>query len=243
MYGGVRKPENAVSLRQHRVTPITIDVTSEDLCQKAVDEIIRIEGGLDVLINNAGYGAFGAIEDVSMEEAQRQFEVNVFGLARLTKMVLPYMRKQHSGKIINVSSIGGKIVSYMGAWYHASKYAVEALSDALRMEVSDFGVDVVLMEPGGVKTGWWKIAAEHLRRTAKNGAYESSAEKIADGMLKLHKNKLMTDPKVIAKKMVKVVNKNRPKARYLIGFGAKPLLFVHSVLPDRWYDWLAKHAM
>lgn len=119
VYGGIRKPENAASLQQHHVIPITLDVTSEALCQKAVDAIIRAEGRLDVLINNAGYGSFGAVEDIPLSEAKRQFEVNVFGLARLTQLALPYMRKQRGGKIINVSSVGGKMVSYMGAWYHA----------------------------------------------------------------------------------------------------------------------------
>ena len=126
--------------------------------------VLEAEGRIDVLVNNAGYGSFGAIENVSIEEARRQLEVNVFGLARLTQLVLPHMREQRSGTIINVSSIAGKIVLYFGGWYHVSKFAVEAFSDALRMEVKPFGIQVALIEPGGIKTDWGIIAADHLPR-------------------------------------------------------------------------------
>lgn len=117
------------------------------------------------------------------------------------------------------------------------------MSDALRMEVSGFGVDVVLVEPGGVQTGWWETAAEHLRQSARGGAYETIAEKTASGMLKLCQNKCMTNPKVIAKVMVKAFRKNHPKTRYAVGFGAKPLLFAHWILPAKWYDTLARNAL
>ena len=115
------------------------------------------------------YGSYGAIEDVEINEARRQFEVNLFGLARLVQLVLPHMRKQKSGRIINVSSMGGRMTSYFGGWYHATKYALEAFSDALRMEVADFGIDVSLIEPGGIKTDWGIIAADKLANSAKNG--------------------------------------------------------------------------
>ncbi|MCG0791650.1 short chain dehydrogenase [Lactiplantibacillus plantarum] len=134
------------------------------------------------MINNAGYGSYGAVEDVSIDEARQQFEVNLFGMARLTQLVLPYMRAQREGRIINTSSMGGRLVSYMGAWYHATKYAIEAFSDALRMETKDFGIKVAIIEPGGIKTNWGFIAADHLEASARHSAYQTQATKAAAGM-------------------------------------------------------------
>ena len=159
VYGAARRIEKMETLKQFVVKPIYLDVTDEESIKSAIDTIIRNEGRIDVLINNAGYGSFGAVEDVDISEAKMQFEVNLFGLARLLQLVLPHMRKQKSGRIINVSSMGGRLTTYFGAWYHATKYALEAFSDALRMEVSDFGIDVSLIEPGGIKTDWGIIAA------------------------------------------------------------------------------------
>ena len=187
VYGAARRIEKMEDLKQFGVKSIYLDVTDENSIKNAVDTIIGNEGRIDVLINNAGYGSFGAVEDVDISEAKMQFEVNLFGLARLVQLVLPYMRKQKSGRIINVSSMGGRLTTYFGAWYHATKYALEAFSDALRMEVSDFGIDVSLIEPGGIKTDWGIIAADKLANSAKGGAYEKEAMKTAKGMKKLFK--------------------------------------------------------
>jgi short-subunit dehydrogenase len=136
-----------------------------------------------VLVNNAGYGSYGAIEDVPLNEARKQLDVNVFGLARLTQLVLPHMRAQRSGTIINISSMGGKLVTPLGGWYHASKYAVEALSDALRIETSPFGIHTVVVEPGSICTEWGTIAADALRETSSaTGAYSAPAEAVATTM-------------------------------------------------------------
>ena len=142
VYAAARRVERMEPLKTMGVQVISMDVTDEASMQKGVESVIQAEGRIDVLINNAGYGYFGAIENVPMEEARKQLEVNVFGLARLTQLVLPYMRKQRSGRIINTSSIAGKMVFYMGGWYNVTKYSVEALSDALRMEMKPFGIDV-----------------------------------------------------------------------------------------------------
>ena len=243
VYGGVRNQQAAERLTQNGIIPIELDVTDERQCKQAVKTIIEIDKRMDVLINNAGYGLFGAIEDIQIREANYQFDVNLFGAARLIQMVLPSMRKQKSGKIINVSSVGGRIVSYMGAWYHASKYAVEAFSDALRMEVSDFGLDVVLIEPGGAKTNWWETATKNMKSRSKGGAYEKATEKAAAGMMKLYGNRLMSKPAVIAKAIVKAVDAKKPKTRYIVGFGGKSLLFLHFILPAKCYDWIVKRAM
>lgn len=242
VYGAARRLDKLEELKQYGVKPISLDVTDEESMGKAVKEIIANESRIDVLVNNAGYGSYGAVEDVTIEEAKKQFDVNLFGMARLTQMVLPYMRKQHSGRIINTSSMGGRLVSYMGAWYHATKYAVEAFSDALRMETADFGIKVSLIEPGGIKTNWGFIAADHLEESAQGGAYEKQAEKTAAGMRKQYSSKLLSDPKVISKAISKAVNKRHPRPRYLIGMGAKPLVFAKTILPTAGFDFLMKHA-
>lgn len=242
VYGAARRLDKLETLKSMGVVPMYLDITNEDSSVELVKQIIKIEGRIDVLINNAGYGSYGAIEDVSLEEAQRQFDVNLFGVARLTKLVLPYMRKQSSGKIINISSMGGRVTTYFGAWYHATKYALEAFSDALRMEVKEFGIDVSVIEPGGIKTDWGFIAAEHLANSSKGGAYEQAAQKAASGMKKQYSGNMMSNPSIISKTILKAVNNKRPKSRYLIGFGAKPLVFLHSVLPTRWFDWIMMHS-
>ena len=188
VYGAARRIEKMETLKQFGVNkPIYLDVTDEESIKSAIDTIIENEGRIDVLINNAGYGSFGAVEDVDISEAKMQFEVNLFGLARLVQLVLPHMRKQKSGRIINVSSMGGRMTSYFGGWYHATKYALEAFSDELRMEVTDFGIDVSLIEPGLIKTDWGIIAANKLADSSKGGAYEKEAMKTAKGMKKLFK--------------------------------------------------------
>ena len=242
VYGGARRVDKMEDLKEYGITPLNLDITDDKSVDAALKIITDEEKRLDVLINNAGYGSYGTIEDVSIEEAKKQFEVNVFGLANLTKKVLPIMRKQHSGRIINTSSMGGRLVSFMGGWYHATKYAVEALSDALRMETKEFGIDVVLIEPGGIKTDWGLIAADHLEESAKGGAYEKTATKTAAGMRKQYSGNMMSDPIVISKAISKAVNKRKPKTRYLVGFGAKPLVFAHAILPTRAFDWIMKHA-
>lgn len=242
VYAGARRVEQMESLKAFGVTPLRLDVTDESSINEAVQTIIQNEGRIDVLINNAGYGSYGAIEDVSLDEAKRQFEVNLFGLASLTKAVLPYMRKQQAGRIINVASMGGRLVSFLGAWYHATKYAVEAFSDALRMEVKQFGIKVSLIEPGGIKTDFGHIAADKLEKSAQGGAYEAVAQKTATGMRKQYSGNMMSDPMIVSKAIGKAVAAKRPRPRYLIGFMAKPLVFLHTVLPTSIFDKIMMNA-
>lgn len=238
VYGGARHVEKMNDLQKIGISPIKLDLTNQDAIHTAVQGIIQKEKHIDVLVNNAGYGSYGAVEDVSIEEAKRQFDVNLFGLASLTKEVLPYMRAQKSGRIINVSSMGGRLTTKFGAWYHATKYALEAFSDALRMETKSFGIGVVIIEPGGIKTPWGIIAAENLKKAAKNSAYKVQALKTADSMARTYSSNHLSDPEVIAKSILKATNARKPKARYLVGFGAKPFVFLHTVLPTRAFDWL-----
>lgn len=241
VYGAARRVEKIEELASEGVKALSLDVTDEASMEAAVQQIIDAEGRIDVLINNAGYGSYGAIEDVPIDEARRQFEVNLFGLARLTQLVLPHMRAQGSGRILNISSMAGRITSPLGAWYHATKYALEAFSDALRMEVEEFGIDVVIIEPGGIKTPWGLIAVDHLEESSRNGVYAEQAQRVAANMRKLYSpSSNLSEPTVISNAILRALEARRPKTRYLVGFGAKPSVFLHTVLPDRLFDKVAR---
>ena len=243
VYGAARRLEKLEELRPFGVIPLQLDITDEDSIKKAVETIITEQGRIDVLVNNAGYGSYGAIEDVTLDEARNQFEVNLFGLARLTQLVLPQMRAQRSGRIINVSSMGGRLTTFMGAWYHATKYALEAFSDALRMETSDFGIQVSIIEPGGIKTDWGMIAADKLEESARGGAYESIARKTAANMRRHYSSESLSDPAIISKAITHAIEAKKPKTRYLIGFMAKPAVLMHTVLPARAFDKIIRRFM
>ena len=243
VYGAARRVEKLEELRPFGVIPLQLDITDEDSIKKAVETIITEQGRVDVLVNNAGYGSYGAIEDVTLDEARNQFEVNLFGLARLTQLVLPQMRAQRSGRIINVSSMGGRLTTFMGAWYHATKYALEAFSDALRMETSDFGIQVSIIEPGGIKTDWGMIAADKLEESARGGAYESIARKTAANMRRHYSSESLSDPAIISKAITHAIEAKKPKTRYLIGFMATPAVLMHTVLPDRTFDKIIRRFM
>jgi NAD(P)-dependent dehydrogenase (short-subunit alcohol dehydrogenase family) len=152
VYGAARRVDRMTSLADKGVRVLAMDITDEASMAAGVKQILADNDGIDVLVNNAGFGSYGALEDVPMDDARYQFEVNLFGMARLIQLVLPAMRKQRSGRIINVSSIGGKIYEPMGGWYHATKFAVEGLSDSLRLELAPFGIQVVVVEPGAIRT-------------------------------------------------------------------------------------------
>src|SRR6185437_12609789 len=154
VFAGARRLDRMEPLAAAGATLLKLDVTDDASMAAAVNTSKSATGRIDVLVNNAGYGSYGALEDVPLAEARRQFDVNVFGLARLCQLVLPIMRAQKSGKIINVTSIGGKIWEPLGAWYHATKFAVEGLSDCLRAEVAEFGIKVVVVEPGSISSEW-----------------------------------------------------------------------------------------
>ena len=236
VYGAARRTDRLRALAADGIRPLPMDVTDDASMSASVNRILEETGRIDVLVNNAGYGSFGAVEDVPMDEARRQFEVNVFGLARLTQLVAPHMRAQGSGTIINISSMGGKLTTPLGGWYHATKYAVEALSDALRMELRPFGIDVVVVEPGGIRTEWGAIAADHLEATADGSAYADQIRAVAGAMRSESNQRHYSPPMVIARTVGKIVTARRPRTRYAVGFLAKPLIAVRRVLPDRAFD-------
>ena len=242
VYAAARSLERMEPLRAHGVQPMRMDLTDEASLREGVQRVLDAEGHIDTLVNNAGYGYFGAVEHVSMTEARRQLEVNLFGLARLCQLVLPHMREMGGGRIVNVSSVAGKAVLYFGGWYHVSKFAVEALSDAMRVELRPFGIDVVLIEPGGIRTSWGIIAAEHLAQSAAGTAYEGPALREADNLRWAYSSQLLSNPTAVARTIARAVGARRPRTRYLVGFAAGTIVRLHALLPDRWWDALMRQG-
>ena len=234
VYGASRRIEKMIELKEFGVQLVELDIADDNSIVRCVEEVLRNENRIDVLVNNAGYGSYGALEDVSISEAKYQFEVNIFGLARLTQLFLPTMRQQHSGRIINVSSIGGSFGEPHGSWYHATKFALEGLSDSLRMELKQFGIDVVIIKPGAIQTEWNAIARENLMKVSGNTDYKELVGKhikmLADA------DNRGSSPKVVAKTILKATTSSNPKTRYATGGGAKLILFLRSVFSDRIFD-------
>lgn len=243
VYAAARRTGLMEPLREFGVRILPLDVTSEESMQACVDAVMEEAGRIDVLVNNAGYGYFGAIETVSMTEARRQIEVNVFGLARMAQLVLPIMRAQHSGRIINIASVAGRVCLAYGGWYNVSKYAVEAFSDALRIEAKPFGIDIVLIEPGAIRTDWGIIAADHLVESTKGTVYEESAAREAGIMYRSYKSDMLSGPSSVARCISRAANAKHPRCRYNPGRGARLLLYGHALLPARAWDALNRLAV
>ena len=223
--------------------PIQMDVTEESDIDNVVDTIIAEQGKIDVLWNNAGFGLYGSVEDVSLEEARRQFEVNVIGLAAVTQKVVPHMRKAMYGTIINTSSMGGKMYFPMGAWYHASKHAVEGLSDCLRLELKAFNINVVVLEPGFIATEFGSVLMDSFNKITKDSAYRGLMDKIISGMRDSEKPGGSSDPKVIADAISKIVNSKKPKTRYKVGKFSKMMPWMRIYLGDKLFDTIVMSQM
>lgn len=223
-------------LADRGIRTTSVDVTDDASMLALVEMIIAETGRVDVLVNNAGYGLYGALEDVPIEEARRQFEVNVFGLARLTQLVLPQMRAQRDGYIVNISSMGGKIWEPLGSWYHASKFAVEGLSDSLRVEVAEFGIKVVIIQPGSIRSEWSGIAADKLEATSANTPYAAQAKLVGGGLRAVDQMQMASGPEVVAEAVAKAVQSPKPRTRYIVGGGARGILLAEAILPDRGFD-------
>lgn len=232
VYAGARRVDKMEHLKQLGINTRYLDVTSTESNQNLVNEILEKEKRIDILINSAGYGSFGALEDVSPEEAKRQFDVNVFGAANLTQLVLPTMRAQRSGKIVNISSIGGQLYSPLGGWYYASKHALEAVSDTLRLEVKPFGIDVVIIEPGGTATEWQRVTNEQMLATTPNDSpYRSMVEQFTS----IEETGFAT-AEDIAKLILKSVTDAKPKTRYQPRFSEKLIVILARKLSYKMFD-------
>jgi len=234
VYGAARRMDKMNDLIQYGVKTLQMDVTNDEDIVKGINTIISSEGRIDVLVNNAGFGSYGAVEDVPIADAKYQLDVNVFGAARLAQLVIPHMREQRYGKIINISSIGGKVAMPLGGWYHASKFALEALSDSMRAEVKPFGIDVIVIEPGGVKSEWADIAFDNGVKKSGNGAYKAIANKFASMNKELGDK--AAEPMVIAKIIQEAITAKNPKTRYSGGYMAGPILFLRKILSDKMMD-------
>ncbi|MBV7331191.1 oxidoreductase [Chloroflexi bacterium TSY] len=236
VYVAARRTEKMADLAELGAHVLKMDVTIEEDMINGIAAINEAHGGVDVLVNNAGYAIYGAVEETTIDDARRQFEVNIFGLARLTQLVLPHMREQKSGTIINISSVGGKIYTPLGAWYHATKHALEGWSDSLRLEGTPFGIDVVIVEPGGIKTEFADVMTGPMMERSGEGPYRDLAQSLSNSMTQMESR--MSEPSVIADVVSQAVKARRPKTRYAAGAMAKQVLFMRSWLPDRAFDWV-----
>ncbi|MGM7778155.1 oxidoreductase [Arthrobacter sp. KNU-44] len=236
VYAGARRVEKMEPLKAHGIKVWSLDVTEDDSMKAAVDLVLAEQGRIDILVNNAGYGSYGSLEEVPLDEGRRQFEVNVFGLARMAQLVIPVMRAAASGRIINVSSIGGKMYEPLGAWYHATKFAVEGLSDSLRLELKPHGIDVAIIEPAGTDTEWGTIAGESLLTVSGHGPYREQAGIVAAALASTSGTALSTHPRTVARAIVHAATSRRPRTRYPVGRGAWTILAMRRVLPDRVFD-------
>lgn len=238
VYGAARRIERMQEIVEAGGMALAMDVTDEASMVSGVERIIREQGRLDMLVNNAGYGQYGAIEEVPIDLARRQMEVNLFGLARLTQLCLPVMRKQREGRIVNISSVGGKIFTPLGGWYHASKFALEGWSDVLRNEVRPFGIHVVVIEPGGVQSEWSDIATGEAERLSGSGPYGKLVASFRRSQGRLR----TPPPSVISDLLLRAIKARNPKPRYVGGLFARPLLVLRFMLSDRMFDRLIMMA-
>jgi NAD(P)-dependent dehydrogenase (short-subunit alcohol dehydrogenase family) len=239
VYATARRPETLADLEQSGCRTLALDVTDEESMRAAVGAVTQAHGAVGVLVNNAGYSQSGAVESVPMEQARAQFETNVFGLLRMCQLVLPGMRAQGWGKIVNISSMGGRLTFPGGGLYHATKYAVEALSDALRFEVRGFGVDVIVVEPGLIVTRFGEVAAGSVQQAADGGAYADFNRQVAQvtaGAYTGPMARLGAGPEAVARTIARAISARRPRARYPVTASARIMMGQRRLMPDRLWD-------
>jgi short-subunit dehydrogenase len=235
VYGAARRVEKMNELVSAGGKAVALDITNLNQVHAETHKIIETEGKIDVLVNNAGYAVYGPIEEVSYEQAKQQFEVNLFGLAEITKVVLPAMRRQESGTIVNVSSIGGRVYGPLAAWYHATKFGLEGWSHALRLEVNQFGINVVIIEPGVTKTEFTE-AMDHKLTEDSSSPYKELEHIVVNMVKNTNKPGQYSEPTVIANTISKAINSNNPKTRYAAGKMAWQTLLARKLLSDKGFD-------
>ncbi|MFL2500553.1 MAG: oxidoreductase [Candidatus Neomarinimicrobiota bacterium] len=235
VFGGDILVEENLYLNDIGGVALEMDVTNQEHIDKAVQQIINEHGRIDVLVNNAGLGVYGAIEEVTMEDAYYQYDVNLFGLARVTKSVLPHMRKQKSGTIINISSVLGETYGPLAGWYLSSKHALEGWSDALRVELKEFDIDVVIVQPGAINTNFFNVSRSYLDKYKQDSNYTHLyGEPVADSENSVLSNQ--SEPIVIAKVINKAINAKNPKTRYSAGAYSKLGIFLRRIMTDKMFD-------
>jgi NAD(P)-dependent dehydrogenase (short-subunit alcohol dehydrogenase family) len=241
VYATARRPETIADLQDAGCHTLALDVTDESSMQAAVAEVEREHGAVGVLVNNAGYSQSGAIETVPLEAVRRQFETNVFGLVRLTQLVLPKMRAQRWGKIVNLGSMGGLLTFPGGGHYHASKHALEAISDALRFELRGFGIDVVLLEPGLITTEFGEAATASMADVQSSGEdpyarFNATVGAVTKGAYDGPMRLLGAGPERVAKVIERAITRRRPRPRVTITPSAKLSIFTRRLMSDRAWD-------
>ena len=235
VYGGDILIEENLYLNDIGGTALEMDVTNQNHIDNAVTQIISEHGRIDVLVNNAGLGVYGAIEDVSMEDIYYQYDVNLFGLARVTKAVLPYMRDKESGLIINISSVLGETYGPLAGWYLSTKHALEGWSDALRVELKKFSIDVVIVQPGAINTNFSNVTKTYIDKYRENSPYQHLyGEPITDTGNDVLSNQ--SDPIVIAKVINKAIDARNPKTRYAAGAYSRIGIFLRKIMTDKMFD-------
>ncbi|GGV17857.1 short-chain dehydrogenase/reductase [Streptomyces litmocidini] len=238
VYATARRTEAVADLAAAGARVLPLDVTDEESMRAAVKAVEEEHGHVGVLVNNAGYGEYGTIEETGLDGVRRQFETNVFGLARMTQLVLPAMRAAGSGRIINVGSMGGRLVFPVGGYYHASKYAVEAITDALRFETAPFGIKVSLIEPGLIRTGFGAVAARtQASSSAPEGPYAALVSANEEQMRTSYDSTLLSaPPQTVAKAVEHAATARRPRTRYVVTPAAKALVHTRRLLGARTFD-------
>lgn len=238
VYATARRPESIAELESRGCRTLALDVTDEASMSAAVAEVEREHGAVGALVNNAGYSQSGAIEEVPIDDVRRQFETNVFGLARMCQLVLPGMRRAGEGRIVNISSMGGKLTFPGGGYYHATKHAVEAISDALRFEVKGFGVQVVCVEPGLIRSGFSETAVASVN-APEDSPYAKFNHVVAKQTAEAYHGpmgRLGGDPGSVAKVIEKALTAGRPRPRYTVTASAKLMMGQHALMSDRLWD-------
>jgi NAD(P)-dependent dehydrogenase (short-subunit alcohol dehydrogenase family) len=241
VYATARRVETIADLEGRGCRVLALDVTDEDSMQAAVGTVVDEQGAVGALVNNAGYSQSGAVEEVPMDEVRRQFETNVFGLVRMCQLVLPGMRAQHHGRIVNVSSMGANFTFPGGGFYHSTKYAVEAISDALRFEVKGFGIDVVIVQPGIIRTGFADAATDAIHRaTPAEGPYANFNAAVAGSTQSVYERgalaRLGGEPETVARTIERAITARAPKIRYRVTPSARLLVGQRALMTDRMWD-------
>ncbi len=243
VYAAARRVESMRELEQAGAGLLQMDITREKDVDSVVATIRQAEGRVDVLINNAGFGSYGAMEDTTAEDAWYQFEVNLFGPARLTRAVLPAMRERRFGKIVNISSMGGRIYAPLGSWYHASKHALEGWSDCLRVELASFGIDVIIVEPGIIETEFADTMVDQMMERSGDSVYAEMAGRMKRAVVATYSRGNGTPPAVVARTVSRALRARRPKTRYVVGKLARPLLLLRKWLSDRMFDRIVRKSV
>jgi short-subunit dehydrogenase len=236
VFATARSLEKMDELSSLGATVLRTDISKDDEIEALVAAVLGRVEAVDVLVNNAGFGLYGPIEELGIDQARYQFEVNVFGPARLTQLLLPAMRAQGSGTIVNISSMGGKIYTLLGGWYHASKHALEGWSDCLRLELAPFGIKVVVIEPGLVETGFGDVAAAGLLEGSAGGPYQGLARMVATATWRAYQPGHSTAPGRVADVVLQAITATNPKTRYVVGKYARPMIALRKWLGDRAFD-------